>query len=78
MVDLKFMLVDDRQVEGAIQQALAAHDAMAPPIEVQRVDAIPQTILARHPWSSRIWLTRRAFSSRFPIVDDILLPLVQA
>jgi phenylacetate-CoA ligase len=41
--------LDDRQIKSQVQDALAAKAAVVPPIQVQRVDAIPQTIAGKAP-----------------------------
>jgi hypothetical protein len=40
---------DDSQIENQVQNALAAQEAVVPPIHVQRVGAIPQTIAGKDP-----------------------------
>jgi phenylacetate-CoA ligase len=41
--------LDDSQIERSVKSALAAQEAVASPIQVQRVDAIPQTIAGKAP-----------------------------
>lgn len=41
--------LDDRQIESQVHTALAAQEAVVPPIQVQRVDIIPQTIAGKAP-----------------------------
>jgi len=41
--------LDDRQIESQVRQALAAQEAVVPPIQVQQVEAIPQTIAGKAP-----------------------------
>jgi len=41
--------LDDSQIESRVQNALVAQEAVFPPIQVQRVDAIPQTIAGKAP-----------------------------
>jgi phenylacetate-CoA ligase len=41
--------LDDRQIEISVQSALAVQEAVVPPIQVQRVDAILQTIAGKAP-----------------------------
>jgi phenylacetate-CoA ligase len=40
---------DDRQIENQVHNALAAQEAVVPPVQVHRVDAIPQTIAGKAP-----------------------------
>jgi phenylacetate-coenzyme A ligase PaaK-like adenylate-forming protein len=40
---------DNRQIESQMHNALAAQEAVVPPIQVQRVDAIPQTVAGKAP-----------------------------
>jgi putative adenylate-forming enzyme len=42
-------VLDDRQIESQVESALTTQKAVAPPIQVQRVDAIPQTIAGKAP-----------------------------
>ncbi|GCE18694.1 phenylacetate--CoA ligase family protein [Dictyobacter kobayashii] len=41
--------LDDSQIESSMKNALATQEAVAPRIQVQRVDAIPQTIAGKAP-----------------------------
>ena len=41
--------LDDDQIESQVQNALAAQEAVVPPTQVQRVEAIPQTIAGKAP-----------------------------
>lgn len=41
--------LDDSQIESRVHDALAAQGAVVPPIQVRRVDAIPQTIAGKAP-----------------------------
>ena len=41
--------LDDGQIESSVKQVLAAQEAVVPPIQVQRVDALPQTIAGKAP-----------------------------
>ncbi len=41
--------LDDSQIESSVKSALAAQEAVVPPIQVHRVDAIPQTIAGKAP-----------------------------
>ncbi len=41
--------LDDSQIESSMKNALAAQEAVAPRIQVQRVDSIPQTIAGKAP-----------------------------
>lgn len=40
---------EDSQIENQVHNALAAQEAVVPPIQVQRVDSIPQTIAGKAP-----------------------------
>jgi phenylacetate-CoA ligase len=42
-------VLDDCQIESQVQSALTAQKAVVPPIQVQRVDAIPQTVAGKAP-----------------------------
>ncbi|GHO99639.1 hypothetical protein KSF_096870 [Reticulibacter mediterranei] len=42
-------MLDDFQVESQVESALMAQKAVVPPIQVQRVDTIPQTIAGKTP-----------------------------
>jgi phenylacetate-coenzyme A ligase PaaK-like adenylate-forming protein len=41
--------LDDRQIESQVRHALAAREAVVPPIQVQQVEAIPQTVAGKAP-----------------------------
>ena len=41
--------LDDRKIESRVKNALAVQEAVVPPMQVQRVDAIPQTIAGKAP-----------------------------
>lgn len=42
-------VLDDGQIESQVESALTAQKAVVPPIQVQRVEAIPQTITGKAP-----------------------------
>lgn len=42
-------VIDDRQIESQVQSTLMEQKAVVPPIQVQRVDAIPQTVAGKAP-----------------------------
>jgi len=42
-------VLDDCQIESQVESALTAQKAVVPPIQVQRVDAIPQTVAGKAP-----------------------------
>lgn len=42
-------VLDDCQIERQVESALTAQQAVVPPIQVQRVDAIPQTVAGKAP-----------------------------